>query len=513
MEPNENQNSSDTNPIILRVVKGLFGKPYLPVRLVVFLVLVILTDYAYFLLREPATYWFDYRRDTNLLGAFRFGPFAALGIYLVYIAILWAVLRILNRRIAIALWGGFTLLHISTFILYPPSCSYATQLVFPAWLCRIDGEWVAFIIGIILGLALAWGVFEKQKPAELTPKGSFISRMGLSWRTIVFFALWLVILGVGVGFASHIPTKGWKPILAKHAPSPRYEAMVAYDTQNNKAILFGGTIEAGEGNWTQVNDTWEWDGTDWTHLSPLQSPPARHRGAMAYDPKRNIVLLFGGWNNLEKSLSDTWEWNGKNWEKVGNCDICYTPPSRGCQNMFYDTVREEIIMYGGCNENQEYFNDAWGWNGEKWENIYVQDSPIASGAPIIYDPKNQQAIGFLAWMPTGTWVWDKNGWSKLVLTVEPPLRGNAMMANDPETGNSLMFGGSKVGNNLTTYYDDTWVINGTTWSEVNSGLRPPGRWGHVLFFDTKLKKFILFGGFGGKNALNDLWGISPSPDK
>ncbi len=234
---------------------------------------------------------------------------------------------------------------------------------------------------------------------------------------------------------------------------------------------------------------------------------------MAYDPKRNTILLFGGWDSLEKSLNDTWEWNGKNWEKVSNCETCYTPPSRGCQNMFYDTVREEIIMYGGCNEYQEYFNDAWGWNGEQWENIYVQDSPTASGAPIIYDPKNQQAIGFLAWMPTGTWVWDKNGWSKLVLTVEPPLRGNAMMANDPETGNSLMFGGTKAGNNLTTFYDDTWVINGTTWSEVNSGLRPPGRWGHVLFFDAKLRKFILFGGFGRKNALNDLWEISPSPDK
>ncbi len=240
MEPNEDPTSNDTNPIILRMVKALFGKPYLPVRLVVFLVLVILTDFAYVLLREPAIYWFDYRRDTNPLGAFRFGPFAALGIYLVYIAILWAVLRILNRKIAIALWGGFTLLHISTFILYPPSCSYATQLVFPSWLCQIDGAWVAIIIGIILGLALAWGFFEKQKPVELTPQVSFISRMGLSRRTIVFFTLWLVILGVGVGIASHIPTKGWKPILAKHVPSPRYEAMVAYDTQNNIAISVWG---------------------------------------------------------------------------------------------------------------------------------------------------------------------------------------------------------------------------------------------------------------------------------
>ena len=513
MDANENQVLNDSNPTILRIVNALFGKPYIPIRLLVFLALAIITDYAYWLLREPAIYWFDYSQDiTNPLVGFRFGPFVAMGICLGYVAVVVAVLRVLNRKVAFILWGGFVFFHLSSFILYPPSCSYEAQQILPIWLCHYDLNLIKFIIGTIVGLALAWGLFEERKLESGVLKPSLISKIGLTKRASVLCALWLLFLGVGIGIASHIPTTGWKPVITKHVPAPRYEAMVAYDTKNSKAILFGGTIESSKGIYAQINDTWEWDGKDWTQLKPAQSPPARYSGTMAYDPKRNITILFGGWDSFKKSLGDTWAWDGKNWEKVGSNETApyYYPPPRSCQNMYYDTVREEIIMYGGCNENQVFFHDAWGWNGKQWENIDIQESPLASGAPIIYDSKSQSAIGFLAGQPSGTWIWNNNGWSKPILATEPPPRANAKMANDPETGNSLMFGGQNTVNNTISLFNDTWIINGTAWHEIKNGLRPPGRWGHVVFFDAKLKKFMVFGGFS-TTTLNDLWEISPAP--
>lgn len=284
--------------------------------------------------------------------------------------------------------------------------------------------------------------------------------------------------------------------------------MIAYDSNNDRAILFGGTIESSEGIWTQTNDTWEWNGEDWTQLNPTQSPPPRATGAMAYDPKQNIIILFGGTDLLKRSLRDTWIWDGENWTDVSTCGTCYPPPARACHNMFYDTALEKVVLYGGCDVNQVFYNDTWAWNGESWEWIDVKDSPIASGSPIIYDSKNQWAIGFLAWQPSGTWVWEKDSWSKPILEAEPPLRGNSVMAYDPETGDSLLFGGAKVETSSTTLYGDTWVINGKEWHEVEDGLKPPARWGHIIFFDEKTKKFILFGGFDGKAALNDVWEIS-----
>jgi hypothetical protein len=517
MERNENPEAKDVHQKILRLVTGIFEGPYLPAGLMVFLALAILTDYTYVLIREPKMYWIDYSREAlNAIGGYEFSPLIALGFYLIYIAVVWVVLRILNRKISIILWSGAVILHSSTFIKVSPICSKGNLQTFPYWfLCQYDFIIVPLIIGAIIGSVLSKTLLQgEQKPAEAVQRDSFLTKMGISRLGAALSVLWLIALGISIGLASYVPAQGWRPLITESSPSPRYESMVAYDTEHNKAILFGGTIETSAGNWTKVGDTWEWDGKEWAQLGlgpQVTAPLARSGGAMAYDPKHKVIVLFGGSDNLGKRLNDTWIWNGNVWKEVSNCDTCIRPPARCCHNLFYDTTREEVILYGGCNDYQSFYNDAWGWNGKNWEHIDIQDSPIASGAPIVYDPRKQQAVGFLAWQPAGTWIWDKNGWNKpslLSLVLEPPLRGNSMMANDSATGKSLLFGGIKTENNLSTFFDDTWLFDGKSWSEVKSSLRPPGRWGHVIFFDTKLQKFILFGGYDGKTALNDLWEIS-----
>lgn len=509
MEAEKNDVPNEPSPTMLRVVNALFGKPHLPVRLLAFLVFIIFTDFAYGLLREPAIYWIDYKQDVmNPMVGFRFGPLAAVGVCILYSAILYAILRVLNRRIALPVWSGFVLLHISSFIVSPPAISCGDwQQFLPAWLCQINFYTIAFIGGLILGLGLLWGVFSEPRPVDGQPR-SFLSKAGLSRVSAGFFALWLVGLGVAVFISSRIPATGWRPISTEHVPSPRHSATIAYDSNNDKAILFGGMIESSEGIWTPTNDTWEWNGEDWTQLNPLQSPPARATAAMTYDPKRNIIILFGGTDNLKRSLQDTWIWDGQNWTEASTCPTCYPPNARACHNIFYSTVLEKVIIYGGCNGTTVFYNDTWAWNGESWEWLEVKDSPIASGAPIVYDSKNHWAIGFLAWQPSGTWMWEKDSWSKPILEVEPPLRGNSVMAYDPETGDSVLFGGAKVEGTSTTLYADTWALNGKEWREVKDGLRPPARWGHLMFFDEKRKTFILFSGFGGVDALNDVWEIN-----
>ncbi|HET9590235.1 MAG TPA: kelch repeat-containing protein [Anaerolineales bacterium] len=522
MEINETPKAGENHPIVLRFITSLFSGPYLSFGLLGFLALVVLTDYAYVLIREPKIYWIDYSREAlNAVGGYEFGPLFALGFYLIYIALVWAVLRILNRKISIILWSAAVILHSSTFIKVSPICGSGTPQTFPYWLlCQYDFIIVPLTIGAILGIILSRTFFQgERRDGEDLGRGSFLAKLGVSRLGAALSVLWLMTLGVSVGLASYIPAQGWRPLIAESSPSPRYESMAAYDTERNKAVLFGGTIETSAGNWTKVDDTWEWDGREWTQLAlgpQAIAPPARSGGAMAYDPKRKVILLFGGSDNLGKRLNDTWIWDGSVWKEVNNCDTCVRPPARCCHTLFYDTAREEVIVYGGCNDYQTYYNDAWGWNGSTWEYINVQDSPIASGAPIVYDPTNQQAVGFLAWHPSGTWIWDKNGWTKpslVSLILEPPLRGNSMMANDPATGKSLLFGGIKTENNLTTFFEDTWVFDGKSWSEVESSLSPPGRWGHVIFFDTQLNRFILFGGFDGRSALNDLWEIEPSTNQ
>lgn len=519
METNQHPEPKDIHQTILRLITSIFVEPYLPTGLLVFLALAILTDFTYVLLREPKIYWIDYRQEAlNAIGGYERGPLFALGFYLIYTALVWLLLRILNQKIALILWSGAVMLHASTFIKVSPLCgAVALQPIPYPFLCANSFLIVPLAIGAIVGVVLARTLLQpERRAAEDEQRRSFLTKLGISRLGAFLSIAWLITLGVSAALASFVPTDGWRPLITEQAPQARYEMLIAYDSDNHRAILFGGTVERSAGNWTKVNDTWQWDGNQWTQLSPPVSPPARSGGAMAYDPGRKVIVLFGGSDNLGKRLNDTWIWDGNSWKEAGNCEDCVRPPSRCCHNLFYDTAREEIILYGGCSDYQSYFNDAWGWDGKNWKPIAIQDSPIASGAPIVYDSKRQQAVGFLAWQPAGTWIWDKNGWSKpslVSLILEPPLRGNSMMASDPGSGNSLLFGGIKTENNVSTFFEDTWLFDGKSWSEVKSSLKPPGRWGHVIFFDTKRQKFVLFGGYDGKTGLNDLWEISVSSDK
>jgi hypothetical protein len=67
-------------------------------------------------------------------------------------------------------------------------------------------------------------------------------------------------------------------------------------------VLFGG-----QGAQAMANDAWEWTGTAWLQRFPAASPPARIRLGLAYDPSREVVLMFGG-QSSSASFADLWEY-------------------------------------------------------------------------------------------------------------------------------------------------------------------------------------------------------------
>ena len=76
---------------------------------------------------------------------------------------------------------------------------------------------------------------------------------------------------------------------------------MAYDSARGVTVLFGGASLSGV-----FSDTWEWDGTSWTQLSPAASPPARDAHAMATLGSK--VVLFGGGNGTT-AVNDTWSYS------------------------------------------------------------------------------------------------------------------------------------------------------------------------------------------------------------
>src|SRR5262245_7109791 len=91
---------------------------------------------------------------------------------------------------------------------------------------------------------------------------------------------------------------------ASVGPSPRAEFGLAYDSARGVVVLFGGAQNLAFTN--VFGDTWEWDGNagSWT-LRANTGPTARCDHAMAYDSNRNVTVIFGGYNGTY--LGDTWE--------------------------------------------------------------------------------------------------------------------------------------------------------------------------------------------------------------
>lgn len=138
--------------------------------------------------------------------------------------------------------------------------------------------------------------------------------------------------------------KVWTRIVAA-GPSARYTAALAFDAQRGKTVLFGGNDATGA-----RGDTWEWDGTAWTErpdaTTDTSPPAARIEHALAYDPRRQRVILFGGRAGATK-LNDSWEWDGTlgTWTELA---AVASPSIRSSMTMAAD-VTGGLIIVGGTN--------------------------------------------------------------------------------------------------------------------------------------------------------------------
>lgn len=176
----------------------------------------------------------------------------------------------------------------------------------------------------------------------------------------------------------------WTQATPGAAPSARSGARLAYDSARNVTVLFGGCLVSGCAS--LGNDTWEWDGTTWTQRNPANPPSARYWHALAYDSQRQRVVLFGGFDNADL-LGDTWEWDGATWTQRCGPDPFPTPcapPGRREHTLVYDSQAHMTLLFGGYGE-AGYLNDTWGWDGSNWILLPVGTTPTPSSTPVPTD--------------------------------------------------------------------------------------------------------------------------------
>jgi hypothetical protein len=296
----------------------------------------------------------------------------------------------------------------------------------------------------------------------------------------------------------------WYQVTVVNPPSPRHGHSMAYDQQSQATLLFGGDGPSAQ--------TWLWNGTAWTLQAPPQSPSARWHAAMAHDPVHGKMLLHGGWSG-SVTLGDTWIWDGvlRTWTQAP----AGGPGPRRNHSMTFDASRGRVILVGGETLNpgapRGFLSDVWEWDGTSWSLARVTSPSSRIGESIAFHegptPATRHSIMFGGRIGPfssnvvigDTWLWDGTTWTQPTLATAPSARAYSDMAYDVPRGETVLFGGwtpSTLG--------DTWVWDGSAWSQRSPATSPSARQGHGMTFHPGLGQVLMFGGYDG-SAKNDLW--------
>jgi hypothetical protein len=234
---------------------------------------------------------------------------------------------------------------------------------------------------------------------------------------------------------------------------------MAFDSDRGVTVLFGGRDVAGASA-----ETWEWDGALWTKRSSASHPSSRHHHAMVYDIARGVMVLFGGASTSSGSVRDneTWEWDGVNWTQR----LPQTRPSaRIMHAMAYDADRQVTVLFGGRTgiTTSDQNGETWEWDGTDWTLRGTAGPPARDSHALAYDANRHRTVLFGGFAnPPGpgqdvfsdTWVWDGSAWEQ-ILDAGPPQRQLHALAYDAENGRVVVFGG-QVSDAGADERDDTW---------------------------------------------------------
>ena len=191
------------------------------------------------------------------------------------------------------------------------------------------------------------------------------------------------------------------------APSPRLEGVAVYDPMRQRFVGFGG-VNGG------LTYTWgldlSVDPPQWITLDTgAQLPPGGYGQAGIYDPVRDRMLMFGGstgWdyfgaqNNLwEMTLTDSTVWHQLS---AGGP----LPKARRTMGSFFDPLRDRMVIFGGwdalSNEVSSSLNDVWALplaEPLQWQQLQPAGTiPIVRDAIVsVYDPTHDRMVIYGGW--------------------------------------------------------------------------------------------------------------------
>lgn len=132
----------------------------------------------------------------------------------------------------------------------------------------------------------------------------------------------------------------WSQAAPTSSPGGRAGAAMAFDQALNRILLFGG------GTGLLLADTWSWDGSNWERVETPHSPPCRQNASMVFHEALGATLLYGGLGLASPAtpdvrLNDTWLFDGQDWSQFPTA----AAPSVGPANyLTYDRSLNQAVL-------------------------------------------------------------------------------------------------------------------------------------------------------------------------
>jgi hypothetical protein len=145
----------------------------------------------------------------------------------------------------------------------------------------------------------------------------------------------------------HVPTNG-------AAPAGGYGMTYVYDAKGDRMLMFGGSTN--DNYYYANNNVWELDlhgNPTWNLVATAgTAPQARRSGTAIWDPLRNRMVIYGGFDAIpysDKFLADAWalDFNASppTWSQLAPAGV--TPSQRDCTAAVYDPLNDRMTFFGG----------------------------------------------------------------------------------------------------------------------------------------------------------------------
>lgn len=315
----------------------------------------------------------------------------------------------------------------------------------------------------------------------------------------------VLMLGIDSSIVTHMYEYNndgtWKELKPANPIPCANEGELGYDTTRDVVVYTGGTCSSS----LTLDDTFEWDGSDWKKITASVSLPRFYGAAMAYDEAHQFMVLFGGFS-LTSPVSTTYLYSApaQAWLSTGDS----SPGPRSRASMASDPETPMIWMYGGVNVTTSFF-DFWSYQNGHFQQQPLTDGPTSCSSPLSTFDTNRHRL-VLVCLASDVWEYDPTAasWKQISPATKdvPPQRAFSSLVYDNNIKKVVLFGG----HDGTNYIDQTWTWDGATWLRVKKD-PPPSRGLASMWYDPTLKRTVIFGGIGRLTSqdritrYNDMW--------